>query len=72
MFDSEGGFSRSTHIVKDKRTGRIRLLTAEEDECIQGFLAGHTKICKVGDKIVEMLLNRRRGMHGKCYSCRFD
>lgn len=34
MLTSEGGFSRTTHIVKDKKTGRIRLLTAEETERI--------------------------------------
>ena len=27
MLTSEGSFSRTTHIVKDKKTGRIRLLT---------------------------------------------
>ena len=29
MLTSEGSFSRTTHIVKDKKTGKIRLLTAE-------------------------------------------
>ena len=37
MLTSEGGFSRTTHIVKDKMTGRVRLLTATEAERIQGF-----------------------------------
>ena len=64
MLTSEGGFSRTTHIVKDKKTGRIRLLTAEETERIQGFPTGHTKLCKVGDDIVEMPLNKRRFMMG--------
>ena len=64
MLTSEGGFSRTTHIVKDKKTGRIRLLTAEETERIQGFPTGHTKFCKVGDDIVEMPLNKRRFMMG--------
>ena len=64
MLTSEGGFSRTTHIVKDKKTGRIRLLTAEEAERIQGFPTGHTKYCKVGDKIVEMPTNKRRFMMG--------
>ena len=36
MLTSEGGFNRSTHIVKDKKTGNIRLLTAGETERIQG------------------------------------
>lgn len=30
MLTSEGGFSRITHIVKDKKNGKVRLLTAEE------------------------------------------
>lgn len=64
MLTSEGGFSRTTHIVMDKKTGRIRLLTAEETERIQGFPTGHTQWCKVGDKIVEMPLNKRRFMMG--------
>lgn len=64
MLTSEGGFSRTTHIVKDKKSGRIRLLTAEETERIQGFPTGHTQWCKVGDDIVEMPLNKRRFMMG--------
>lgn len=64
MLTSEGGFSRTTHIVKDKKTGRIRLLTAEETERIQGFPTGHTKYCQVGDEVVEMPLNKRRFMMG--------
>ena len=64
MLTSEGGFSRTTHIVKDKKTGNIRLLTAEETERIQGFPTGHTKLCKVGDSVVEMPINKRRFMMG--------
>lgn len=64
MLTSEGGFSRTTHIVKDKKTGRIRLLTAEETERIQGFPTGHTQWCKMGENIVEMPLNKRRFMMG--------
>jgi len=64
MLTSEGSFSRTTHIVKDKKTGRIRLLTANETERIQGFPTDHTKYCKVGDEIVEMPLNKRRFMMG--------
>lgn len=37
MLTSEGSFSRTTHIVKDKMTGKIRLLTPIEMERIQGF-----------------------------------
>lgn len=64
MLTSEGGFSRTTHIVRDKKTGKIRLLTAEETERIQGFPTGHTKYCKVGNNVVEMPINKRRFMMG--------
>lgn len=64
MLTSEGSFSRTTHIVKDKKTGKIRLLTAEETERIQGFPTGHTKHCLVDGQIVEMPVNKRRFMMG--------
>ncbi len=64
MLTSEGSFSRTTHIVKDKKTNRIRLLTAEETERIQGFPTGHTKHCLSGEEVIEMPLNKRRFMMG--------
>lgn len=64
MLTSEGGFSRTTHIVKDKHTGKVRLLTAEETERIQGFPTGHTKYCLVDGQVVEMPTNKRRFMMG--------
>ena len=64
MLTSEGGFNRSTHIVKDKKTGNIRLLTAGETERIQGFPTDHTKYCLVNGETVEMPLNKRRFMMG--------
>lgn len=64
MLTSEGSFSRTTHIVKDKKTGKIRLLTAEETERIQGFPTGHTKYCLVNEQVVEMPTNKRRFMMG--------
>ena len=64
MLTSEGGFSRTTHIVKDKMTGRVRLLTATEAERIQGFPTNHTKYCLVKGKTVEMPLRKRRFMMG--------
>ena len=64
MLTSEGGFSRTTHIVKDKQTGRIRLLTAAEAERIQGFPTDHTKYCLMDGKVVEMPLRKRRVMMG--------
>lgn len=64
MLTSEGGFSRTTHIVKDKMTGKIRLLTAEETERIQGFPTDHTKYCLVKGEKVEIPLRKRRFMMG--------
>lgn len=37
MLTSESSFNRSSHIVKDKKTGDIRILTPKEAERIQGF-----------------------------------
>lgn len=64
MLTSEGNFSRTTHIVRDKKTGKIRLLTADETERIQGFPTEHTKYCFVDGEVVEMPLNKRRFMMG--------
>ncbi|RRC94058.1 DNA (cytosine-5-)-methyltransferase [Erysipelotrichaceae bacterium OH741_COT-311] len=64
MLTNEGGFSRSTHIVEDRRTGEIRLLTAIEMERIQGFPSDWTKEAVVDGKIVEVPLNKRRFMMG--------
>lgn len=54
MLTSESSFNRSTHIVKDLVTGRIRLLTPIEAERIQGFPDDWTKECLMDGKIVEM------------------
>ena len=64
MLTSEGSFSRTTHIVRDKLTGRIRLLTPIEGERIQGFPDNWTKECLVKGKITEMPVNKRRFMMG--------
>lgn len=64
MLTSEGSFSRTTHIVRDKKTGKIRLLTAGETERIQGFPTDHTKYCLVKGEEVEMPVNKRRFMMG--------
>jgi DNA (cytosine-5)-methyltransferase 1 len=37
MLTSEGSLNRSTHIVKDKKTWKLRILTAMECERINGF-----------------------------------
>ena len=64
LLTSEGNFSRTTHIVKDKKTGDIRLLTPIEMERIQGFPTNWTKECLVDGMITEMPLNKRRFMMG--------
>lgn len=64
MLTSEGNFSRTTHIVKDKKSGRIRLLTATETERIQGFPTDHTKHCLVNGEVIEMPVKKRRFMMG--------
>lgn len=64
MLTSEGTFNRTTHIVRDRETGRIRLLTPREVERIQGFPSDWTKECLVDGKIVEMPINKRRFMMG--------
>ena len=64
LLTSEGTFSRSTHIVKDKKTGDIRLLTPIEMERIQGFPSDWTKECLVDGEIVEMPVKKRRFMMG--------
>lgn len=64
MLTSEGGFSRTTHIVRDKKNGKIRLLTPIEMERIQGFPSDWTKECIVNGEQVEMPLSKRRFMMG--------
>lgn len=64
MLTSEGSFSRTTHVVKDMKTGQLRFLTPTETERIQGFPTNHTKYCQVGDQVIEMPINKRRFMMG--------
>ena len=64
MLTSEGSFSRTTHIVRDKQTGEIRLLTPVEMERIQGFPSDWTKECLVDGEIVAMPVNKRKFMMG--------
>ncbi|MCH5344285.1 MAG: DNA (cytosine-5-)-methyltransferase [Acetatifactor sp.] len=64
MLTSEGSFNRTTHIVKDKKTGEIRLLTPIEVERIQGFPSDWTKECLVDGETVEMPVHKRRFMMG--------
>ncbi len=64
MLTSEGSFNRTTHIVRDKKTGEIRLLTPIEVERIQGFPSDWTKECLVDGEKVEMPVHKRRFMMG--------
>jgi DNA (cytosine-5)-methyltransferase 1 len=64
MLTSEGSFNRSTHVVKDKLTGKPRLLTPAECERIQGFPTDWTKECLVNGEKLEMPDNKRRFMMG--------
>ena len=64
ILTSEGSFSRTTHIVRDKQTGEIRLLTPSETERIQGFPQDWTRECLVNDEIIEMPVHKRRFMMG--------
>ena len=64
MLTSEGSFNRTTHIVRDKKTGEIRLLTPIEVERIQGFPSDWTKECLVDGEIREMPVHKRRFMMG--------
>lgn len=64
MLTSEGSFSRTTHIIRDRETGGIRLLTPVEVERIQGFPSDWTKECLIDGEIIEMPVNKRRFMMG--------
>lgn len=54
MLTSESTKNRSTHVVADPSTGRLRLLTEIEAERLQGFGDDWTKNCLTDGKIVEM------------------
>ena len=54
MLTSESTKNRSTHVVADKGTGRLRLLTEIEAERLQGFDDDWTKNCLVEGEVVEM------------------
>ena len=64
MLTSEGSFSRTTHLLKDKKTGKARLLTPIECERIQGFPDDWTKECLVNGEIIPMTIAKRRFMMG--------
>jgi DNA (cytosine-5)-methyltransferase 1 len=64
ILTSEGSFGRTTHIVRDKQTGKIRLLTPEELERIQGFPTRWTKECLTDGQMAEIPLGKRRFLMG--------
>ena len=54
MLTSEGSFNRCSHLVRDKETREIRVLTPVEAERIQGFPDNWTQECMVNGKITPM------------------
>ncbi len=54
MLTSESTKNRSTHVVADPGTGRLRLITEKEAERLQGFDDDWTKDCLMDGQIVEM------------------
>ena len=60
MLTSEGTKNRSTHVVADPATGRLRLLTPVETERLQGFEDDWTKISIIDGKRTQMPDRMRR------------
>ena len=54
MLTSESTKNRSTHVVADRSTGRLRLLTEIEAERLQGFDDDWTRYCLMDDEVIEM------------------
>lgn len=54
MLTSESTKNRSTHVISDAGTGRLRLITEKEAERLQGFDDDWTKYCLVEGEVVEM------------------
>lgn len=60
MLTSEGTKNRSTHVIADPATGRLRILTPVETERIQGFDDEWTKISLMDGTETEMPARMRR------------
>lgn len=60
MLTSEGTKNRSTHVIADPGTGRLRLLTPIETERIQGFDDNWTKWSDINGIATEMPARMRR------------
>lgn len=54
MLTSESSFNRSTHVIMDIESDKIRLITPIEAERLQGFHDNWTKYSKFDDEIKEM------------------
>lgn len=50
MLTSESSVNRSTHVIEDAQTGRLRLLTPVECERLNGFPDGWTDVASVPEK----------------------
>ena len=50
MLTSEGSVNRSSHVIKDAQTGRLRILTPVECERLNGFPDGWTDVPGVPEK----------------------
>lgn len=64
LLTSEGSFSRTTHIVRDKVTGKVRYLTPTEMERLQGFPTDWTKDSLVNGEAIPMPERKRRFLMG--------
>lgn len=64
LLTSEGSFSRTTHIIRDKGSSEIRLLTSVETERIQGFPDNWTCEAVLDGKHVPVPDAKRRFMMG--------
>lgn len=60
MLTSEGTKNRSTHVIADPSTGRLRILTPIEAERIQGFDDDWTRISLMNGEETEMPARMRR------------
>lgn len=66
MLTSEGSVNRSTHIIPDKETGELRILTPIETERLQGFPDDWTdtgmpesrRYFMMGNALVTQVINR--------------
>ncbi len=66
MLTSEGSVNRSTHIIPDKETGNLRLLTPIETERLQSFPDNWTntgmpekrRYFMMGNALVTSVINR--------------